>query len=1391
MKTLKQLPNLDQHIIRFCGEELEFSLEVKNKSKGKAFLRTNLNRGNIRLEEIIKHTELELPPLNKDWYDIPMNQETDEIFRVKIALHDVGRFEAKTYWQDIDQVMYWPEGSNTIIKVEPAHTCTYNTMYTAFVRLFGSAKSNDSIKPSHQNSIETLDAANYTVIPQSGTFRDLINQLDFIIGELRCRIIQLLPIHPTPTTYARMGRFGSPFAALDLLDIDPALTNFDKKTTPLDQFQELVDAIHYRDGLMFMDMPINHTGWASHLQNHHPDWFDRSEKNNTFKSPGAWGVLWEDLSKLDYSNTQLWIYMANVFLFWCKRGVDGFRCDAGYKIPFKAWNYITAKVRLEYPNTVFMLEGLGGDPVVTEDLLANGGMNWAYSEIFQNYDRKSIESYLPNSLKISTTKGNLIHFSETHDNERLANISHEFARLRTAFCALSSINGTVGFANGVEWFASKQIKVHSAYSLNWGSKENQVEWLKRIHVIMEIHPSFHMGSTVKLITKGLGNYLFILRESNNKKHKLLILINFDLENDYSVSHEYESFTTNLLGERNYNGSLKSAEIQCLSDDATWKKKIDKKLGQKFTESEIIKTQCLKAKILQILNHFEIKKKYNYNDFFKNPYFFLDQLIGNHFITFWNNNNDYNRTVMIPNNNILVVTSDNKFIAEIKNQSRTIAREKSIKIGEDKFAAIFIPLPSSNIHVAYELFFTLLGKDKTKQTKSNLLSLTDSDNIYINNLFRIGSYSPHERLSICTNNIGSFSQTRDQWSSLLSKYDGLLQGNLHPEVPTDRHIMLTRCRGWILFNGFSTELNIKCQTHFGSLMTGETLWYFNVPVGQGFVIRLIISLRLHKNKNAIQLKFERCASSSNKKELPNNKPVTLILRPDIEDRISHQVTKINNNHDYLNGSVISNDNGFTFSPSNNRSLNVFLDHGSFHTEPEWYYQIIHPIDKERYTDGISDLFSPGYFKKTLIGNQACNLFAGINCEFKFEETPALCTKPTTLKDRLLTSMQSFIVKRNQSKTIIAGYPWFLDWGRDTLICLRGIIAAGMTREAKQIIIKYASFEKQGTLPNMIHGEDKHNRDTSDAPLWLFVACSDYIKKTSEHEFLREDCGNRSLQDVLLSIINGYMQGTENGIYMDEESSLIFSPSHFTWMDTNHPAGTPREGYPIEIQALWYFSLNFAYTITKNEKWVKLANNVKGSILKYYILTKGNINYLADNLSIEARKPVCLAIPDDALRCNQILTITLGCIKNEEIGKDILNQCDQLLVPGAIRSLADKKVDFSAPIYFNGKLLNNPNLPYQGHYTGDENTNRKPAYHNGTAWTWIFPSYIEALILYYGPTVKSKSMSFLNSSSLLVESGCIGQIPEILDGDTPHKQRGCCAQAWGITELYRVYNYISEI
>ena len=230
MPELKQHPETGSHLLRFCGDTIEFLLSGSEPLTGRAFLCTNIGNAAIHRDEIILRTERHLNPIGQDWNNIPMQRVDEYSFRVRLALSEVGHFECKCGIVDEDMNTTWAHGDNIHLNVISAAYCASNTVYCAFVRQFGENKGRaSSVLPEGvtQDGIELLDRSGYSVIPGSGTFRALARELDHIVDRLKCRIIHLLPVNPVPTTYARMGRFGSPYASQDFTAVDPALAEFD------------------------------------------------------------------------------------------------------------------------------------------------------------------------------------------------------------------------------------------------------------------------------------------------------------------------------------------------------------------------------------------------------------------------------------------------------------------------------------------------------------------------------------------------------------------------------------------------------------------------------------------------------------------------------------------------------------------------------------------------------------------------------------------------------------------------------------------------------------------------------------------------------------------------------------------------------------------------------------------------------------------------------------------------------------------------------------------------------------------------------------------------------------------------------------------------------------
>ena len=1407
--VITQIPASSARLMFHRGDTVVFQLILKKPMSGAAFLRTELGRADVQRVERINFTEREIPILGRSWHDLEMRQVSDTRYEIRLALFEVGCFESKCWFKPTGSTEpQWADGSgNTIVKVESAENYCANTVYSLFTRQFSK-----DMKVNHDRALEKkfeeLDEHGYTVIPPSGTFRDVIRQLDFIICKLRSRIIQLLPIHPLPNSYGRMGRYGSPFASRDYFAVEPALAEFDVKATPLEQFLELVDAVHARGARIFLDIPVNHTGWAAKLHDEHPDWYVR-RPDGTFESPGAWGTVWSDLSKLDYSRPEVHHLMAKVFLFWCRKGVDGFRCDAGYMLPFEAWVYITAKVRHEYPNTVFLLEGLGGPLSTVEKLLGEGGLNWAYSEFFQNYDREQIEQYLESwCYPVSMNKGLQTHFAETHDNLRLAARSKTYAKMRTAASALLSVNGAFGITNGLEWFATERINVHGSAPLNWDAADNQVEEIRLLQTLLAIHPAFSSNARLEMIHERSSNALALMRIAEDDETAVLVLVNLDDSKEQRIKWSAEKFPASglidlLTGEQlNLERSeylMKPGETRCLSADHVYYTKLRKALKLLWLfPNKILKQRrrALAAELISFFNGYgDLKnlKLDKYDDVLsEDPYRACVEIQGSALpgVAEWHDGVDQNRIVMLPEKTALLVFSHTFFRVELKNGDTTVAIAVAMPLDDGRFYTFITNLKGNAHPIILDLKLTTFcfAENQAVHSKGKIMLLSGNENATCQVAIPYHELSKEYYFGLCTTRLSGYSLVSGRWGELCGKYDAFLAANCNPDYPVDSTVMLTRCRAWAVYHGYSHELNIACQTNFVAGHNNIIAWSFSVVAGQGKTVTIKITLRMSEASDAITLAFERLSGCDYADCLDDSLPVTIIVRPDIEDRSVHEVTKaFSGPESSFPKAITQNEDGFIFDQKRGHRLQLTMEHSDFISEPEWQYMVPLPLEQSRGLESHTDLFSPGYFKFELKGNDHRILHSAVN-DAELVKQPVVRKMPEQLplEPAMRYALRHFVVKRDTRNTVIAGYPWFLDWGRDTLICLRGLIASGLVSESREIIHQFARFEHYGTLPNIIHGNDVSNRDTSDAPLWLFVAVKDFITGTGDREILNMDCGGRTLLAVLKSIVENYRSGTPNGIHMDTVSGLIFSPSHFTWMDTNYPACTARMGYPIEIQALWNNALNLMSEHDSAGDWNVLSEKVIASIEKYYRVS--GKTYLSDCLHASPGQSAAQAIPDDACRPNQLFAITLNAIRNRDIGISVLRSCECLIVPGAIRSLADAPVDFAQPILHNGKLLNNPERPYWGQYIGDEDTKRKPAYHNGTAWTWPFPSFCEAMFM-LEPSTKKRALALLLSGISQMRAGIPGQLPEIVDGNAPHHWRGCAAQAWGMSEMYRVYQLLT--
>jgi predicted glycogen debranching enzyme len=356
------------------------------------------------------------------------------------------------------------------------------------------------------------------------------------------------------------------------------------------------------------------------------------------------------------------------------------------------------------------------------------------------------------------------------------------------------------------------------------------------------------------------------------------------------------------------------------------------------------------------------------------------------------------------------------------------------------------------------------------------------------------------------------------------------------------------------------------------------------------------------------------------------------------------------------------------------------------------------------------------------------------------------------------------------TVIAGYPWFGDWGRDTMIALPGLMLA--TRrygEAASVLRTYSRYVDQGMLPNRFpESGETPEYNTVDATLWFFVALWSYVQETQDLALAGE------LYPLLLDIVEWHVRGTRYGIQMDPTDGLLRAGvpgTQLTWMDAKVEdwVVTPRHGKPVEISALWYNALCVVEELGRQlgkragrKRCRELAKQVEQSFLQRFWYPSGG--YLYDVVDGPAGD-------DAALRPNQLFALSLPfpLVSGPQAGSILRVVGDELVTPYGIRSLSPK------------------DPAYHSRCEGDI-WQRDSAYHQGTVWSWLIGPYLTAVRRVFGPETNVRGI--LEPLLKHLTDAGIGSISEILDGDAPHTPRGCVAQAWSVAEVLRVWRESGE-
>lgn len=486
--------------------------------------------------------------------------------------------------------------------------------------------------------------------------------------------------------------------------------------------------------------------------------------------------------------------------------------------------------------------------------------------------------------------------------------------------------------------------------------------------------------------------------------------------------------------------------------------------------------------------------------------------------------------------------------------------------------------------------------------------------------------------------------------------------------------------------------------------------------------------------------------------------------------------------------------------------IQCDHGQFMNHSDWWYNIFYPLDAERGQESQEDYFTPGFFEIDLDTTQPVAVTLTIALGAKPVESSAWSSKlrqhhltrvlehlgndtPASgapIKRIFAIAADDFVVDRTVGEekysTIMAGYPWFADWGRDTFVALPGLLLeTGRFDEAKATLHTFAQAIRKGLVPNRFddYQQGSAHYNTVDASLWFVHSAIHYVEYSSDIA-----SWNQWLSSAVKQVLDAYIHGTEYDIKVTGDGliSAGSADTQLTWMDAAHSSQvfTPRQGKAVEINALWYNALAgtaplFAATEKRAaDHYDKLARRIKRSFVK--VFWDDQRGYLRDHVwSTDGGQDHI----DAALRPNQIFAVSLprSALPRTKQQKLLKQVEEKLLTPYGLRTLPP----------------DDPN--YHGHYGGSQ-FDRDAAYHQGTVWPWLIGAYAEGVLRVgrFKPEAKAEACSVIAPVlAMLAGKGpfaSLGQLHEIHEGDPPHRPVGCIAQAWSVAEVLRVQNLIER-
>ena len=628
----------------------------------------------------------------------------------------------------------------------------------------------------------------------------------------------------------------------------------------------------------------------------------------------------------------------------------------------------------------------------------------------------------------------------------------------------------------------------------------------------------------------------------------------------------------------------------------------------------------------------------------------------------------------------------------------------------------------------------------------------------------------------TNGIGGFSSSTIVGLNT-RRYHGLLTAATKP--PVGRLVLLSKLEETLIIDGLRYELSANqypgavhpqgFQYQTGFRLDPFPRFTYEIP---GVRVEKSVFMLQGENTAVVQYDIFKTQSQA------DSSRYSLEIRPLIAFRDYHSTTHENG---ALNPHVETENGLTTIKPYGDLpALHFAHDAAAIDTNGFWYRNFQYAVEQERGLDFGEDLFNPCTLTFDLNASASIRIIASTERrdiskadayrKAELERRELLSgnsakAKASLLVNTLTSAADQFIVAREPCKTVIAGYHWFADWGRDTMIALPGLtLATGHLEIARSIITEFATHVDGGMLPNRFpDAGETPEYNTVDATLWFFEAVRSLLQYTNDYEFIG---GN--LYAVLSDIIDWHVRGTRYNIHVDDDG-LLYSGEpgvQLTWMDAKVGdwVVTPRTGKAVEIQALWYNALRvmeqlaakFKDAVSK-KKYAAMADKARTSFNRMFWNEEAGCLY--DVINGEVR--------DVSIRPNQILSVSLtNSMVTSKRARSIMSAVErELLTPRGLRTLSPTDAN------------------YIGRYEGDPRS-RDGAYHQGTVWPWLMGPFITAYVKTFGRKAgQDFANEWLSQFQAHLNEACLGQVSEIFDGDAPHTPRGCVAQAWSVAELLR--------